>query len=517
MNDVSNQELCRFLDSIMRTADATGLKELSQIASSLLNKVNTHNQSVWKEEEWRNFIQPLVLKLNDTIGPKVEEKLVKIERSSQQKVLILDDDIELLNLLKESFEENNYLVFIATTLKRGVKLFYDHHPDLVIMDTSIRNESSVGFITRISTIAKSTFTPVIVIGEETSAEVKKEIYDAGAHDFIEKPIEFDLFYSIVENRMRQKDWFKKRVMIDELTQVYNRASLFEIWTELNLKFQDDGESFCFALLDLDHFKKVNDHYGHAIGDMVLSNFSKLISNKKRYDDYLVRYGGEEFLLILPNTEQAEAILIVQDLLKTFMNYTHITDETELQLSFTAGVAQMKPSIQSMEQLIIRSDLALYYGKQNGRQCVYGYTNEMQKDNELINKEVSLRIAVVDDDRIIQRLLSDQLSKLEIDNYQVEVNTFSQGESFLKTNWYKSPGKYIILLDGVMPGMDGLEVLEEIRKTENEKDIGIVMLTGRQKDKDIVKALELGADDYITKPFSLEQLEARIKRLVNRLF
>ncbi len=515
--DITNDELYHFLHSIKGTASSIGLIKLTEIASELIEKISKDGQRIWNEEEWGNFIQPLALEFNDTTeSSQLEEDIIE-ERPSQSKILIIDDDIELLNDVKDCLEENNYMVFIATTIDRGVQLFYDHHPDLVIIDYFIKGKSSLEFLSRIATLARSIFTPIIVISDEATTFIQKQVYDSGAHDFIQKPIDNTVFLSIINNRMKQQDWFKKRVMVDELTKTYNRASLYEIWSELNKTYQKTEIPFSFALMDLDHFKQVNDRHGHSVGDLVLTNFSKLILQEKRQKDYLVRYGGEEFLLILPKTKQSEAVGLVDGLLKKFMKLGHDTDEGQIKLSFTAGVAEVQKSIKSMEQLIVRSDLALYFGKQNGRHSVHGYTAEMQKSNEVIERDSLLRIAVVDDDRVIQRLLSDQLSKMSISNYQVEVKSFQDGETFLNSTWYKGTGKYIILLDGIMPKMDGLEVLSHLRKTENEKNMGIVMLTGRQKDKDIVKALELGADDYITKPFSLQQLQARIKRLVNRLF
>ncbi|MFB1099565.1 response regulator transcription factor [Terribacillus sp. JSM ZJ617] len=86
---------------------------------------------------------------------------------------------------------------------------------------------------------------------------------------------------------------------------------------------------------------------------------------------------------------------------------------------------------------------------------------------------------------------------------------------LDSDWIRQAGKHIVLLDGVMPDMDGLEVLSALRTYSNEKNLFVMMLTGRQDNQDVVKALELGADDYMTKPFHVEEVAARIKRLTLR--
>ncbi|MDL4842897.1 GGDEF domain-containing response regulator [Aquibacillus rhizosphaerae] len=515
---ITNQELYRFLHSIKGTASSIELHNLTEASNELLEKINKDEESMWQLDEWVDFIQPLALLFDENIEQPKENSEISVEDNlSRNTILILNDDIDLLNDLKDALEDNNFMVFIATTLERGIQLFYDHHPDLVIIDFYIKNKQGLDFLKQVEKNVLSTFTPVMFISDEVSIDSKKKVYNANAHDIIEKPIDHGLLLSIIENRLRQKEWFKKRVMIDELTNAYNRVFLNDKWKDLHKSFRESNSPFSFALLDLDRFKQVNDRYGHAVGDMVLAKFSQLILRNIRPEDYLVRYGGEEFLLILQDTRQEEAIDIVKRLLYKFMDDRTEVNGVNLKLSFTSGVAEMKQSVQSLEQLIVQSDLALYYGKQNGRQSVHGYHPDLQKNSQLVKKDNSLRIAIVDDDRVIQELLYDQLSKMAIQNFDIEVKAFREGESFLETDWYKESGKYIILLDGIMPRMDGLEVLSQLRKTENEKNMGIIMLTGRQKDKDIVKALELGADDYITKPFSLQQLEARIKRLVNRLF
>ncbi|MCT2535623.1 response regulator [Aquibacillus koreensis] len=514
---VSNQELYRFLHSIKGTASSIELHHLTETSSELLEQIDKDKESIWKIDEWVDFIQPLALLFDEDIEDPIQVKGAVDDQTSQKTILVLNNDIDLLNYIKENLEDNNYKVFIATTLNRGTQLFYDRHPDLVICDYHIKNKRGLDFLKNIEKNVLSTFTPVLIISDDVSQKVKKKVYDANAYDFIEKPIQMDVFLSIIRNRLRQKEMFKKRVMVDELTSAYNRVFLNDKWKELHKNFKEKGTPFSFALLDLDRFKQVNDKYGHAVGDTVLAEFSQFILRNIRSSDNLVRYGGEEFLLILQETKQDDGIRIVQRLLEEFMAEKQIVNGISLSLSFTSGVSEMKKSIQSLEQLIIQSDLALYYGKQNGRKSVHGYHPELQKNSELVKKHNLLRIAIVDDDRVIQQLLQDYLSKMTISNFHIEVRAFREGESFLATSWYKQAGNYIILLDGIMPGMDGLEVLSELRKTENEKDMGIIMLTGRQKDEDIVKALELGADDYITKPFSLQQLEARVKRLINRLF
>jgi len=115
------------------------------------------------------------------------------------------------------------------------------------------------------------------------------------------------------------------------------------------------------------------------------------------------------------------------------------------------------------------------------------------------------------------MLTEHFLNWHTNDFQLHVKSFPDGKTFFATDWYKPNQKFVVLLDGVMPEMDGLEVLEKIKSNYPEKDILVSMLTARKEDDDIVKALEMGADDYIQKPFNPKEVMVRIQRLVQRMF
>lgn len=514
-DSILTEEIQLLLEDIKETAQHIELNYLGEIASSLLVKLKDYQKTVWTEEEWSNYIQSLVLLLNE--HEPISTSSIRKEPTPRITTLLIDNEVGSVYQIKEELEKRDYEVLIATQVKRAVQLFYDYHPELILINTSIKEKQVLDVLSKLSERAIESFIPIFVIGESNSDAIKIKVYDAGATDFIEKPIQYNVIDSLVANRMRQQAFFKKSILFDELTQAYNRSFLMNVWKDLFKKFMERKQTFSLALIDLDFFKQVNDRYGHAVGDVVLKNFSSYMLTNKRKQDYFIRYGGEEFIIIMPEINQITAVNLVTDLLDTFMLTPHQTKEEEIHLSFTAGVSEMDKDITTIESLIEKSDRALYYGKEKGRKQVVAYREEFESDSRSAGGDIILKIAIVDDDRFIQRLLHDKLSKLQIEPYALQIATFKDGETFLQSNWHKGREKKIVLLDGVLPNLDGLDVLKYLRQTVNESEIGIMMLSGRQKNSDMVKALELGADDYITKPFSVEQLEARIKRLVHRLF
>ncbi len=123
---------------------------------------------------------------------------------------------------------------------------------------------------------------------------------------------------------------------------------------------------------------------------------------------------------------------------------------------------------------------------------------------------------MDDDPIIRTVMSDIVAKLpQQPGVRYDVNTFDNGESFLYDEWHERE-QTLVVLDGVMPKMDGLEVLEHLRRRQDSDRYKVIMLTSRRSERDISRSLQLGADDYITKPFKLLELEARLNQILKRM-
>jgi DNA-binding response OmpR family regulator len=125
------------------------------------------------------------------------------------------------------------------------------------------------------------------------------------------------------------------------------------------------------------------------------------------------------------------------------------------------------------------------------------------------------VAVVDDDAIIRNILSESIKETLEPAVETELTAFRDGVEFLESGWHEQKGPRLVILDGIMPRMDGIEVLQKLRSSPGSEQILVMMLTGRKSEQDTVRALRLGADDYLTKPFSMAELEARMKRLLQR--
>lgn len=244
---------------------------------------------------------------------------------------------------------------------------------------------------------------------------------------------------------------------------------------------------------------------------MLVQLSEVLHACTRPEDSVIRYGGEEFIVVMPVISRIQAKSRLGSMLEEFKSIVHTYKNHDFSLSFTAGLTEMNESVSEMEDLIVQADLALYRGKRSGKGTVTIYEPNRDIPN-VSNAEKLVHISVVDDDSIIREILSDRLQTMNYFDHSVQVQAYKDGESFLKDD-HDGKYKHVVLLDGVLPGMDGLEVLSQIRS--HDQETVVIMLTGRQKGKDIIKALNIGADDYMTKPFSTDELVARIRRLIQR--
>ncbi|MCA1011218.1 response regulator [Halobacillus halophilus] len=511
---VEEKEIYQFLHSVKGTAASIQLPELSSEADKVMDHVNPVSTASWQEGSWSELLQPVFLHaaLNKELEfPRKEQELPVFQREEKQPtILILENNLDFLHHFRNNLESHGYNILIAATEERALHLFYDETPDLVVIDFYLENKNGLEILEEISTQATSILTPVMIISEDGSPELAKKVYETSALDFIPKPIDFEVFTTLIRNRLLHVRSLKKQITTDKLTKAYNRTYLQDLLDRKKRNFQRNEETFCLAILDLDDFKNVNDSYGHMVGDKVLIQLSEVLHASTRPEDSVIRYGGEEFIVVMPLISRIQAKRRLSNMLEEFKSIVHTYKNYEFSLSFTAGLTEMNKSGLKMEDLIVQADLALYRGKRSGKGTVTIY--EPTQDIPNSNADKLVHISVVDDDSIIREILSDRLQTLNYFDHSVEVQAYKDGESFLKDD-HEDKYKHVVLLDGVLPGMDGLEVLSQIRAYDQETVV--IMLTGRQKGKDIIQALNIGADDYMTKPFSTDELVARIRRLIQR--
>ncbi|WP_273124001.1 diguanylate cyclase [Metabacillus sp. HB246100] len=511
---IHHRELFRFLHSISGTAETIGFSEAGKMARSLMESIDEKEDKEWTKEELQSFLFPLISIFYHEEYSNVDEVITKKENLDDQKlILLIDDDTALLMYLKDELEKNGWVVIAVADSERAIHSYYDLNPDCVIIDIHMKDKNGLEVLSHLKEQMNQHFIPTIMISVDKSKEMRMKSYELGADDYIQKPLEMDEFIVRITRQLDRKQAIDDLILVDELTRVYNRKYLPQAYDRLVNQLQRHYETFSIGMLDLDHFKSVNDTYGHIVGDKVLASFAEMLKNTLRLNDVVIRYGGEEFIVLLPDTKADDAKLVLDRILQNFSKQTFAKNGESFTCTFSAGVHEVQVHELDLKKNIDLADSALYEAKQAGRAQV-----KIVPVTEGTYHKKPVHLGIIDDDPIIRTMLEDLMSKSKFtEQFKLDIRSFKDGMEFMESDWHTIKDEpYLIILDGMMPRMDGLEVLQSLRKMRYQERFTIMMLTSRKSDHDISRALQLGADDYITKPFKLLELETRLGHLLKRM-
>ena len=161
-------------------------------------------------------------------------------------------------------------------------------------------------------------------------------------------------------------------MRDSLTGLYNHTHSLQLLEDASSRARRDGRSLCFAMIDIDHFKKVNDTYGHPMGDRVIKSLALFLKQRLRKTDHIGRYGGEEFAVVLPDTCARDAVKVLDEIRQRFAEIRYPAQPADLSCTFSCGIAELAPDT-DIKSLTQQADEALYRAKHGGRNRVERYT------------------------------------------------------------------------------------------------------------------------------------------------
>ena len=288
--------------------------------------------------------------------------------------------------------------------------------------------------------------------------------------------------------------YQDKLYIDPVTGVYNRRYFED-------EIRNMQNSAGVAMIDLDDFKLYNDIYGHDMGDRVLKTVADAINHCIRKTDKLVRYGGDEFLLILPNMVRGTLrgkLLQIQEAIQN----AKIPECSRLRL--TASIGGVLSENETIDEAIARADHLMYKAKDYKAIVVTECDKKMPDDEETKNKP---RIMIVDDSEFNREILSEILQE----DYEI-VEAESGREALHKLGEY-GLGISLVLLDIIMPEMDGFEVLKHMTEEYWISDIPVIMISSEDSENYIRRAYEMGVTDYINRPFDANIVYQRVSNTV----
>ena len=289
------------------------------------------------------------------------------------KVLVASADASLLQRVEGVLRQLGGVAEVVVSEEEITQGLHRDDTDLLLLDRRLPGLSESRLLRCIAADPLAGEVPVVLAGQFSNPEEQLELLEAGVSEFIELPADPGLLAVRIKTMLRlvrRLDQMKAQALIDELTGVYNRRYLEG---HLGVKF---GEAkryrhpFSFILLDLDHFKKVNDTLGHPFGDLVLRQTAGLIRAQMRGEDMLTRYGGEEFAIILPHTDLEGAVILAERVRLSVAEYRFVQGENQIRITVSLGLAAFPNNdFSSTNELVECVDGRLYQAKEAGRNCL----------------------------------------------------------------------------------------------------------------------------------------------------
>ncbi len=287
------------------------------------------------------------------------------------KILIVEDSMLQRQILIRWLTKHNYIPISANNAKEAREIIPKEDIEIVLLDWELPDGTGIDLINDILSSSPTGWLPIIMVTSHTEPEKMKEAIEAGATDFIRKPAEEIELLARIYSALRIKtlqDLLRDTAIKDALTGLYNRRYMDERIDQEFQRCKRYNHPMSVAMIDIDYFKKVNDTYGHDVGDQVLKTLASELKTKLRKSDILSRYGGEEFVVVLPETGLVESKNALEKV-REYISTLAIQDDTgkTFQISFSGGVAGGDlSSITSPFDLLKIADKNLYDAKHQGR-------------------------------------------------------------------------------------------------------------------------------------------------------
>ncbi len=347
----SEAELYRLLHSAKGTAGTIGLDDWFQTASSLLERVEAESTRVWRVSEARELLAPLAFLLLDSADESDDsgDESAIVEEAQAElppyigTLLIVDDDLSLLLVLKEHLERMGYMVLATPDAGRALELFYSMKPDCVVLDIVLEERSGLEILQEMQSRSEQYLIPVIMISTNRDRATRIQAYESGADDFIGKPFDVEEFAVRVKRQVSRRLKLNHLLMMDELTGAYNSTFFAqELVRHLQLQLERP-EPATLTLFDLDSFRYINERFGYAEGDRLLKHFSDLVKPALGPHDIWARDRHDRFYLLQPGTGEKEATSFAHQLLER-LEQDQGTGLDDYRLSFSAGILELKPGM-----------------------------------------------------------------------------------------------------------------------------------------------------------------------------
>ena len=308
------------------------------------------------------FVKPLdIIRLVDCF-----EYYLDRHRSAPYRVLIIDDDFALAEHYKLVLSSADIRAEVSNNPNEIFEVLQDFHPELILLDINMPGCNGIELAQVIRLNQDWLRVPITYLSSEQDVEKRALAMGRAGDDFLSKPLGDRELITAVSVRAARSRQLSDALDRDSLTGLLKHSRIKEqVDAELSRALRSE-ENLSVVMLDLDHFKQVNDTYGHPAGDKVIKAIAHLLRQRLRKTDAVGRYGGEEFVAVLPRCSREEAQVLMEDVRQRLRDISFTVDQRTFNVTLSAGIAAYRPGVERAEQLLQEADAALYRAKAEGR-------------------------------------------------------------------------------------------------------------------------------------------------------
>ncbi|MBA1230458.1 PleD family two-component system response regulator [Pseudomonas viridiflava] len=302
------------------------------------------------------------------------EILTCVAQYEPYKVLIIDDSRAQATHTERVLNAAGIVTRTLLDPIQAMAELADFQPDLIILDMYMPGCTGTEIAKVIRHNDRYVSVPIIYLSAEDDQDKQLDAMSEGGDDFLTKPIKPRHLITTVRNRAARARNLKARMVRDSLTGLYNHTHILQLLEDCSFRSRREGKPLCFAMLDIDHFKRVNDSHGHPMGDRVIKSLALFLKQRLRKTDFIGRYGGEEFAIVMPDTDIQSAHKVLEEIRHRFAEIHYPAQPADLFCTFSAGVVCLGAHDDSLS-LASQADSALYRAKHAGRNQVHSAVAE----------------------------------------------------------------------------------------------------------------------------------------------
>ena len=285
------------------------------------------------------------------------------------RLLILDDSRTVLAGIRRAMKPfADIQLGILSQPQKVLEVLRFFAPDVLLLDIHMQGCTGLEVAQIIRQHKDFESVPIVFLTGETDPKAQNDAMRLGADDLLLKPVATELLYNVVTQKARRYRGLRRLMEEDSMTGLYNHGKTKTLLQHYLQQAERQGKPMAYALLDIDHFKRINDTHGHGMGDRVIMTLARHLRQRVRGSDVVGRYGGEEFAVVLFDCGPEKALHLVDDLRETFSQVTHGQSGNRFAATFSGGIAHSPPNT-TLATLMARADEALYEAKRMGRNRV----------------------------------------------------------------------------------------------------------------------------------------------------